>query len=310
MPTETVYGLAGDARNPAAVQRIFELKERPADHPLIVHFLEIGQARSWTTGFGPMGEQLAEVFWPGPLTLVVPAADHVPRQVTGGQTTVGLRVPSHPVAREILRRFGGPLAAPSANRFGRVSPTTAEHVLEGFPGTDLPVVDGGPSEVGIESTIVDCSRPDSITILRPGWITAERVFETVGHWPHSGRDGSPRTAGTHAAHYAPAAQVVVLPDSDWTGFLANDGGSFPKTQLCLHEQPGVPLPDHVSYFLLPSDAGDFAAILYSIFREADRAGIERLVFAPPAERGLGVAIADRLRRAAQGSQRPSGHAPG
>lgn len=302
MPTETVYGLAADATNPEAIARVFATKGRPADHPLIVHCLDREQARGWTTGWGPWGERLAATFWPGPLTLVVAATDQVLPAVTGFQPTVGLRVPAHPVARELLRRFGKPLAAPSANRFGRVSPTTAAHVRDEFPDRDLLVLDGGPCEVGIESTIVDLSRPGGMSILRPGVITAEQLFAAIGCWPELPPVGpAPRVAGSLAAHYAPTARVLILSDASLAELLAQQTGDSPTTLVCLRQAPPANTPPGVRFLQLPDEPKLVAARLYALFRLADEDGFQRIVFGMPGDSGVEAAIGDRLRRAATGS---------
>lgn len=185
LPTETVHGLGADAMNPAAVRRIFEAKGRPADHPLIVHLPDAEQMTQWARDIPREAIALAQAFWPGPLTLILKREDDVPLEVTGGQDTVGLRVPGHPLALKLLRAFGGGVAAPSANRFGRISPTTAQHVRDEFHdtlGDALTVLDGGPCEVGIESTILDLSG-EAPRILRPGAISAEQIAAVIGRMP-------------------------------------------------------------------------------------------------------------------------------
>ncbi|AVP98241.1 threonylcarbamoyl-AMP synthase [Ahniella affigens] len=207
LPTETVYGLAGDARNPEALQRIFATKGRPADHPLIVHLADAKQLSDWAIDVPVAALQLAQAFWPGPMTLILKRQANVSDLVTGGQDTVGLRVPSHPWAQAVLQAFGGGLAAPSANRFGHVSPTTAQHVRDEF-GEAVPVVlDAGPCQVGIESTIIDLSTGFA-RILRPGLITAEQIEAVLHASPEApgARQTSadtPRVSGSLASHYAP-----------------------------------------------------------------------------------------------------------
>ena len=229
LPTETVYGLGADARNPAALAKIFAAKGRPADHPLIVHLADATQLAQWAVDISPAAHALADAFWPGPLTLILKRHPAVPDPVTGGQDSVGLRVPAHPVALALLRAFGGGIAAPSANPFGRLSPTTAEHVRNAF-GDAVTVLDGGPCTVGIESTIVDLTAPTP-RILRPGAISAEDVQRvlraalpatlsnslpnittpitaaTTAHATpaaaHADQPSVPRVSGSLAAHYAP-----------------------------------------------------------------------------------------------------------
>jgi L-threonylcarbamoyladenylate synthase len=235
-PTETVYGLGADASNPVAVAKIFALKGRPADHPLIVHVANGEALHEWGSEVSPAAFVLAENFWPGPLTLIVKRARHVDDAVTGGQDTVGLRCPSHPMAQELLREFAkigsGAIAAPSANRFGHVSPTTAEHVLDEF-GAGLFVLDGGPCEVGLESTIVDLSRGAPV-LLRPGAITRGDIARVMGAEPRDRDAEAPRASGTLAAHYAPRTAMSLV------GGPALDLGLRSLTNvavLALHEAP-------------------------------------------------------------------------
>jgi L-threonylcarbamoyladenylate synthase len=197
-PTETVYGLGADAANPAAVAKIFAAKGRPQDHPLIVHLDGAAQLDAWARDIPAYAFELAEAFWPGPLTLILKRQPGVPDAVTGGQDTVGLRVPGHPLALELLRAFGGGLAAPSANRFGRISPTTARHVREELGEAVAMVLDGGPCQVGIESTILDCTG-GAPRILRPGMVGAPALGRVLGRMPGYGAAGGPRVSGSQAA---------------------------------------------------------------------------------------------------------------
>ncbi len=206
-PTETVYGLGADAENRDAVHRLYAVKGRPVDHPVIVHLARADQLDDWAVEISMAARTLTRAFWPGPLTVVVRRSTRVPDEVTGGLDTVGLRVPAHRVAHELLEAFGGGVAAPSANRFGRVSPTTADAVREELGG-DVPLVlDGGPSNVGVESTIVDCST-DEPRVLRLGGVTAEDLSARFGHDLPVG--GATRAPGTLASHYAPTARVEVV----------------------------------------------------------------------------------------------------
>jgi L-threonylcarbamoyladenylate synthase len=215
MPTETVYGLAADAGDVSAVARVFAVKGRPADHPLIVHLADVEDLATWAQSVPAYARRLAERLWPGPLTLVLPRTPQAGDHVTGGLPTVALRVPAHPVARRLLTRYGRGLAAPSANRFGRVSPTTAAHVVEELgdllvPGQDA-VLEGGPSVVGVESAIVDCTGPAPV-ILRPGAVTATDVTR-VGGVAVTSRSSGVRAPGTLASHYAPRARVELVDDA-------------------------------------------------------------------------------------------------
>ncbi|MEO8040870.1 MAG: L-threonylcarbamoyladenylate synthase, partial [Betaproteobacteria bacterium] len=221
-PTETVYGLGADASNPVAVRRVFDAKGRPADHPVIVHLADRGQLGSWAREVPDAANRLADAFWPGPLTLVLKRALGVSDLVTGGQDSVGLRVPSHPVAQALLRSFGGGVVAPSANRFGRISPTTAEHVrAELGMRVDL-VLDGGASDVGIESTIVDVSGAVP-ALLRPGMIGLAQLEAVLGRLVVSPSSDSPRAPGTLAAHYAPTTPLQLLERAAIDRHLAHTG---------------------------------------------------------------------------------------
>lgn len=264
VPTETVYGLAARGLDPAAVARVYAAKGRPTGHPLILHVLD-------PEPYGVMDARaraLAAAFWPGPLTLVVPRRPVVPDAVTGGHDTVALRDPAAPLLRALIERVG-PIAAPSANRFGAVSPTTAAHVLADFP--DLPVVDGGECVVGVESTIVDLTGPAAI--LRPGGVSRAEVERIVGPVAIGGRTAAP---GTLASHYAPRARVVVTHDPDAVA------AGLPGRVAVLRARP----PE------------EYAATLYAALRALDAQGVDVIVAEWCAEEGIGAAVNDRLRRAA------------
>ncbi|MCD6726255.1 MAG: threonylcarbamoyl-AMP synthase, partial [Solirubrobacteraceae bacterium] len=218
-PTETVYGLGAAARDPAALARLYAVKGRPVDHPVIVHLAGADRLGDWAATVPAAAAALAERFWPGPLTLVLDRAASVPDAVTGGRATVGLRVPDQPVALALLAAFGDGIAAPSANRFGQVSPTTAAHVRAGL-GADVDLLlDGGPCRIGVESTIVDLSDPTVPRLLRAGGVPAEALAETLGALPETDR-GPARAPGMLAAHYAPRALVVLARDADELAALA------------------------------------------------------------------------------------------
>jgi L-threonylcarbamoyladenylate synthase len=276
IPTETVYGLAADASNETAVRRIFAAKGRPSDHPLIVHVASAEQLPEWSSTVPPTAALLADTCWPGPLTLLVPRATHVLDVVTGGRATVGVRVPSHPLTTELLERFGGGLAAPSANRFGKVSPTTADHVRADLGDLVDFVLDGGPCPVGVESTIVDCT-VDPPQILRPGGIPSEQVAAILGGLV-SPAAGPSRAAGMLASHYAPTAEVILAEDRV-------------QATLLLADIPHAVLVDH------GEDLVSYARNLYADLRAADAAGAEVIVAVLPPPEGLGHAIRDRLRKA-------------
>lgn len=264
LPTETVYGLGAYALDPEAVRRVYALKGRPTDHPLILHAAD---PRPFAV-FDERAERLSR-FWPGPLTLILPRRDVVPLEVTGGRDTVAVRVPAHPLTLELLAQLG-PVAAPSANRFGEVSPTTADHVLAAWP--ELPVLDGGPCQVGVESTIVDLTGPVA-SVRRPGWIDAEELDLPLG----STDTASP---GTHASHYAPRARVIATAD--------------PERELRHLRTQGVR-----AGVMRCGDPVVYAQRLYAWMRELDEDGAEVIVAELAPERGIGIAVNDRLRRAAR-----------
>jgi L-threonylcarbamoyladenylate synthase len=296
-PTETVYGLGADAANPAAVERVFEVKGRPAGHPLIVHLGSAEQLDAWVLDVPPHARVLADAFWPGPLTLLLRRSSLVPDAVTGGRDTVGLRVPDHRVALALLERFGGGLAAPSANRFGRVSPTTADHVRADL-GADVDVVlDGGPCRVGVESTIVDLSG-DEPEVLRPGGVSFERLEEVLGQpvglWLGDRDVAAP---GTLATHYSPRAQVELV-DATSVAERATDHLAAGRTVGVLASAGQPALPDGVVELEPVGDPDDYARLLYARLRQVDRLGLDVLLAIPPDASGVGVAIRDRLARAA------------
>jgi L-threonylcarbamoyladenylate synthase len=293
LPTETVYGLAGDASSPAAVARIFALKGRPASHPLIVHLGAPAWLEAWARERPWSAWKLAEQFWPGPLTLILKRRLDVLDAVTGGQDTVGLRVPSHPVARAVLQSFGRGLAAPSANRFGHVSPTLAQHVREEF-GDDVPIVlDGGPCEVGIESTIVDLSGKIP-RILRPGHVTAEEIESVIGPVALSADAVSPRVPGSLSSHYAPRTRTEVLPRAALVA-RASELRSKGLRVLALAIES---LPEEVEGLALEDEASDYARRMYAALRKLDAERANRLLIEAPRAGPEWDAVRDRLTRAA------------
>lgn len=301
MPTETVYGLAADAGNAEAVGRVFAAKGRPTDHPLIVHLAGADDIGRWAADVPDPARRLVERFWPGPLTLLLRRAPHVLDEVTGGRATVALRSPDHPVANELLTRFRGGLVAPSANRFGRVSPTTAAAVVaELGESVDL-VLDGGPCDVGLESTIVDLTGPQPV-VLRRGAVTPEDLAEVVGTEVRvAGTEAEAVAPGMLASHYAPDAAVVVL---------AHDSGDLAVVAAAMtlvddHRSVGVFAPRRISGLparvveLEPGgEAEHYAQVLYARLRQADALALAHLVVVPPPPDGIGAAIHDRLMRAA------------
>lgn len=287
-PTETVYGLGADAENPGAVAKIYSVKQRPTDHPLIVHIADKDAAKKWAIEIPQYALQLADAFWPGPMTLILKRSSLAKDFITGGQDTVGLRVPDHPVALELLRSFselgGNGVAAPSANLFGRVSPTSAEAVQSEIGSrlsdADL-ILEGGDSVVGIESTIIDCtqSRP---RILRPGAISAEQIMtKTNLSMLDSGE--RIRVSGAMESHYSPRARVVL-----------NDQAK-PGDGLIASAQ--IATPPQVIRLAAPTTDEEYAQQLYAALRKADQLGIQRIVAITPAGDGIAVAIRDRLRKA-------------
>ena len=207
-PTETVYGLGANASNPAAVRKIFEVKGRPADHPVIVHIDHQRYLHRWVSQMPPQAERLAAMFWPGPLTLILPKGETVNDVVTGGQNSIGIRIPSHPMAQQLLTAFGGGIAAPSANRYGRLSPTKPEHVRDELGDAVHVMLDGGDSPIGLESTIVSCLDGE-VRLLRPGFITRSQIQQVVGEFTEGGQ--APRVPGDRVQHYAPSTPLEIVP---------------------------------------------------------------------------------------------------
>ena len=313
-PTETVYGLGADAANPAAVAKIFAAKGRPADHPLIVHLPGAGHLDQWARDIPQAAWDLAEAFWPGPLTMILKRAEAVPHAVTGGQETVGVRVPAHPMALELLRAYaqagGGQdgmcgVAAPSANRFGRISPTDAAHVREELGDAVALVLDGGACDVGIESTIVDLSRDDEpVRLLRPGRITPEQLAAVLGSLPQVPGARStgdvPRVSGSLDAHYAPRTPMRVVATAQ-LGEVVKSLADAGKTVGVLAYSMAIDGLSPQALRRLPDDPDGFARGFYAALRELDQSGVELIVVeALPASEAW-MAVADRLRRAACGA---------
>ena len=302
LPTETVYGLAADAANPQAVARVYAVKGRPADHPLILHLAATARLATWAATIPQYVHNLAAALWPGPLTMVLPRTDRVADYVTGGQDTVAIRVPDHPLAQAVLTEFGGGLVAPSANRFGHVSPTTAAHAEQDLgdrlvAGLDI-VVDGGPCQVGVESTILDCTGEYPV-VLRPGTLGVAHIEDAAGV-PVSRESARPiRVPGSLTSHYAPQAQVQIVSDA---ADLMPDTSVPPRVGLLALAE--VTTPPGVVRLAAPSDAGDYARVLYAALREADSLQLQQVVaLAPAGDDGAAVAVRDRLQRAA--ADRPS-----
>lgn len=273
-PTETVYGLGANALDADAVRKIYEAKGRPSTSPLIVHVDSIEMARSLASRWPDAAEKLARRWWPGPLTIVVPKRTEVPDIVTAGLPTVGLRMPSHPAALALIREAGVPLAGPSANRFTELSPTTAEHVRRGLGDRVAMVLDGGPCEVGIESTVVSVAGPEPV-LLRPGMVSRRDLEGTLGAplQSYAAEAGSHPSPGLHPRHYSPKTPLFLLPCD-------------------LPAGPGVTLRD------LPRDPEAYAALLYARLHELDGQGWDWIAIEPPPDTPEWAAILDRLRRAA------------
>jgi L-threonylcarbamoyladenylate synthase len=311
IPTETVYGLAADASNPSAVANIYVAKGRPADHPLIVHVAPEGRLHDWARVVPECARALTDAFWPGPLTLILPRQAWVPALVCGGQDTIGLRCPAHPVAQAVLRAFAvektgqldgcAGLAAPSANKFGQVSPTLAAHVRAEFPMPADPmvwVVEGGASEVGIESTILDLSRLDSIgpVLLRPGHITAEQLAVVLGQMPLAPDAAAPRASGTLAAHYAPRTPLRLMAWGDLFRYVQEHVDES-LAVLSFSSRPEA-LRANVHWMLAPMVAQEYAAILYGALRDLDGLHAAKILVEIPPDASQWVAVRDRLSRAA------------
>jgi L-threonylcarbamoyladenylate synthase len=298
-PTETVYGLGADATNATALARLYDVKQRPPDHPVIVHVGDAGALDEWARDVNPAARALADACWPGPLTLVVRRAPHVLDAVTGGQDTVGVRVPDQRVALALLQAFGGGLAAPSANRYGRVSPTSAEDVKADLADDVDLVLDDGPCAVGVESTIVDCSRA-RLAILRLGAVTRERVEDITKDTVELLTGGEIAAPGTRPGHYAPVARVVLVEREQLERRAAALAAEGLRVGILAVSPPDA-VPRGVMVLESPADAEEYARVLYARFRQADRYGLDVIVAVAPDDEGIGAAVGDRLRRAAAGS---------
>ena len=296
-----MYGLAADAENELAVRRVFAVKGRPSTHPLIVHLASCEAVEEWVTRLPPEAKALAAAFWPGPLTLVLPRSIRASDAVTGGQGTVAVRVPAHPVAQALLRAFGGGLAAPSANRFGRVSPTRAEHVLADLGAEVDLVLDGGPSQVGVESSIVDVSG-HTPALLRPGGVPREALEEVLGRTVPDRSTGGIRVPGMLPSHYAPRAGLVLASRGDAGRRAAELLEAGRRVAVCAPE--GVDVPSGAVHLRVPDDVPGLARSLYDVLRAVDAAQVDVAVVVVPEEAGLGLAVLDRLRRAATPRERP------
>lgn len=299
IPTETVYGLAADAANPQAVARIFAAKGRPNDHPVIVHIAGAGQIDEWARDVPPQARKLAEAFWPGPLTLILKRQPHVSDAVTGGQDTVGLRAPAHPLTHELLQRFGGGLAAPSANKFGHVSPTTAEHVRHEF-GAEVPLVlDGGPCPVGVESTIVSLVG-DAPLLLRPGGVPREAIETVLGQkleHHQKPQTANIRVSGLLDSHYAPRTQLISGSIDSLREEALRQQKEGKRIALIAFGSGANGIPVALCE-AMPSSPEEYARALYATLRRLDTEGFDLLLLENPPAAPEWLAINDRLMRAA------------
>jgi len=312
-PTETVYGLGADAESPEAVARIYAAKGRPANHPVIVHVAPEADLAYWAAQVPAQARRLMEAFWPGPLTLILKRAPHVCAAVSGGQDSIGLRCPAHPVAQALLRAFAagkpggqGGVAAPSANKFGQVSPTRAAHVRAEFPhevAQGMPVLDGGDAEVGIESTIVDLSRLDQgvgPVLLRPGHVTQAKLEAVLGEPVGLPDAAAPRASGTLKAHYAPRTPLALVGPGRLADLALGRGLPAGRSALVAYQAP--PLADAVGGRLqlhpVPAEPARYAQALYATLRELDHQGYDRILVQAPPRTPEWDAVNDRIGRAA------------
>jgi L-threonylcarbamoyladenylate synthase len=298
-PTETVYGLGADASNDAAVAKIFAAKGRPADHPLIVHVADVRQVLDYASNVPTFAERLIKAFWPGPLTVILPRKPGVAAAAAGGQNSIGLRCPAHPLALAFLKACNTGVAGPSANKFGRVSPTTAQHVAEEF-GAALMVLDGGPCAVGIESSIVDCTRSVPV-LLRPGVLTREQLSAACGQAVLSAdealQDQAPRAPGTLESHYAPNAKVRLMDAKAIQ--IALDLLGADAAHIAVYARNIVPLrSSHALYRRMPDDALATAEQLFAVLRDFDAQGVTLIWIEPVPEATEWDGVRDRLARAA------------
>jgi len=303
-PTETVYGLGANASNPAAVRKVFELKDRPASHPVIVHIDQSKYLKRWVRELSPEAEKLAAAFWPGPLTLVLPRSETVHDEVTGGQDTVAIRIPSHPMARQLLDAFGGGIAAPSANRYGRLSATRAEHVQDEFGDAVKVILDGGECQLGLESTIVSCLDGE-VRLLRPGAIKLSQLRAVVGEVQIGANNAVPRVPGSAAAHYSPATPLSIVPGGELDA-LAKSLSEGGQRIAVLAQRLPLKTYETVTWVNAGKRAEAFGHDLYANLRTLDKAGCARILVqeVPGDERW--DAIRDRLARAAVGAAADSG----
>jgi len=303
IPTETVYGLGADASNEDAVRRVFEAKGRPADNPLIVHLADFSQAENYTSSIPALAFKLAERFCPGPLTMVLPKNDRIPMITSGGLDTVGIRVPSHPVMHRIIELSGRPIAAPSANTSGYPSPTSAEHVMRDMNGRIAAVVDGGSSEFGVESTVISIEGESSVRILRPGCITREMLLEicsdviidhAILHELEAGQKAA--SPGMKYKHYSPRADIIMVEGSldSFIAYVGKQNSEGVYSLIFDTDRTGFPY----KYMTYGGNSSEQAHLLFQRLRELDDAGAERVYVRAPEKHGVGLAVYNRLIRAA------------
>ncbi|RTZ40736.1 threonylcarbamoyl-AMP synthase [Candidimonas sp. SYP-B2681] len=309
-PTETVYGLGADAENPQAIARIYAAKGRPANHPVIVHVAPDADLTYWVKSVPAEARALMQAFWPGPLTLILPRAQHIPAAVSGGQDSVGLRCPAHPIAQELLRQFArlkpngqGGVAAPSANKFGQVSPTHASHVRAEFSGlteSELMILEGGPAQVGIESTIIDLSRLDrgiGPVLLRPGHISAAQIGAVLGAEPAHPDAFAPQVSGSLKAHYAPRTPLYVLSTAQLLNRIEKERIAGRVAAVAFHP-PGDTANSDVDWYPCAADPHAYARDLYALLRDLDERGYAAILFEQPPRTLAWQAVNDRIGRAA------------
>ena len=310
-PTETVYGLGADAENPQAVAKIYQAKGRPQNHPVIVHVAPDADLHYWAAQIPEDAQKLINTFWPGPLTLILPRAAHIPDAVSGGQTSIGLRCPSHPVAQALLSRFAalkpsgqGGVAAPSANKFGHVSPTLAAHVRSEFPkeiAQGMLVLEGGASEVGIESTIIDLSRYDqgiAAVLLRPGHILPEQIAAVIGYMPARPDQAAPRVSGSLKAHYAPNTTLQLIQTEQLASDITALVPAGEKWAMLVFQAPDFKPEDAVHWYQVSDQAGQYAHELYALLRRLDTLDYDRICVQALPQDTQWEALNDRLQRAA------------
>ncbi len=294
-PTETVYGLGADASNLMAVAKIFAAKQRPANHPVIIHIAKLEDLTQWASEIPEAVYKLADKFWPGPLTIILHAATHVPPIITGGQKTIGIRMPGHPVAGKLLTLFNGAIAAPSANRFGRISPTCAEHVIEELDDVVDLVLDGGPCSVGLESTIIDLTSVKP-RLLRPGPIAIEQISELLGETVITDKNNAPRVSGSLPVHYAPQTPMQIISSDEIEKKLPQLQKQYTNI-VVMSCKPYKTSMLHITWQVMPENPKNYGQLLYAQLRNLDNLAFDLIVVEEPPDDNHWLAIKDRLIRA-------------